>query len=255
MRVIHRVIVTILLSFLVCPYAFGQAPAKARRNATPVIPQTETIEGTIEELRGVALPGMGDTVTAFYVRTGNALKRIVVCLSGTPARPKTSVLRGLDELPTADVEEALNSPGRHVVVTHVVEQYEGAEAWLATRVVLGFAELAEGTVTLTDLRFVDYVVGSGEQAESGRTVTVHYTGWLADGTMFDSSLDAGAPLSVPLGQKRLIAGWEHGIPGMRVGGHRRLLIPSRLGYGVRGAGEDIPPNAVLVFDIELLGVQ
>lgn len=251
----HSVIAAILLSIFVCPHAFGQAPAKARRNATPVIVQTETIEGTIEELRGVALPGMGDTVTAFYVRSGDALRRIVVCLSGTPARPKTSVLRGLDELPTADIEEALNSPGRHVVVTHDVRKYEGADAWLATRVLLGFAELAEGTVTLTDLRFVDTVVGSGEQAESGRTVTVHYTGWLADGTMFDSSLGAGAPMSVPLGQKRLIAGWELGIPGMRVGGHRRLLIPSRLGYGVRGAGEDIPPNAVLVFDIELLGVQ
>jgi hypothetical protein len=217
--------------------------------------QTETIEGTIESLRGVGLPGMGDTVTAFYVRSGDALRRIVVCLAGTPSRPKTSVLRGLDEIPTADIEEGLNSPGRHVVVTHQVKQYEGAEAWLATRVVLGFAELAEGTVTLTDVRFVDTVVGTGEQAESGRTVTVHYTGWLADGTMFDTSLDSGAPFSMPLGRKRLIAGWELGIPGMRVGGKRRLLIPSRLGYGVRGAGEDIPPNAILVFDIELLGVQ
>ncbi|MGB5037391.1 MAG: FKBP-type peptidyl-prolyl cis-trans isomerase [Blastocatellia bacterium] len=209
----------------------------------------------IVEARGMALPGMGETVTAFYMSTGGGLRRIVVRLIGTASGPRTTVLRRLDELSASKIEGELNSPGRHVVVTHDVNPYPGADAFLATRVVLGFAELAEGTVTLTDLKTIDLVAGSGDEAAKGQTVSVHYTGWLANGKMFDSSLDNGAPFDVPLGKNRLIKGWELGIPGMRVGGRRRLLVPSRLGYGVRGAGNDIPPNAVLIFDIELIGVR
>ena len=255
MRAIHGVIGAIVLTWVVCPGAMAQAPAKARPNAAPPVGETLTIEGTIADLRGAALPGMGDGVTAFYVRSGRVTRRIVVRLAGTPAAPKTTVLRKLDDLPSKKVEEALNSPGRHVVVTHETKPYPGAEAYLATRVVLGFAELAEGTVTLTDLRFIDDVVGEGAVAERGHTVSVHYTGWLADGTLFDTSRDGDVPFDVVLGKKRLIPGWELGIPGMRVGGRRRLLIPSRLGYGVQGLGQAIPPNAVLVFDIELVGVR
>jgi peptidylprolyl isomerase len=98
----------------------------------------------------------------------------------------------------------------------------------------------------------DLQVGTGEQASVGRPVTVHYTGWLPDGTQFDSSR-ARPPFSFTPGQQRVIAGWEEGIPGMKVGGVRKLVIPSTLGYGAQGRGS-IPPNSVLVFDVELISV-
>jgi FKBP-type peptidyl-prolyl cis-trans isomerase FkpA len=101
----------------------------------------------------------------------------------------------------------------------------------------------------------DLKVGSGAAADSGRTVTVHYTGWLTDGTKFDSSKDRSEPFVFPLGGRRVIAGWDEGVQGMRVGGVRKLTIPPALGYGARGAGGVIPPNATLVFEVELLGIE
>ena len=102
----------------------------------------------------------------------------------------------------------------------------------------------------------DITVGTGAEATPGKTVTVNYTGWLTDGTKFDSSLDAGrTPFSFKLGAGSVIPGWDQGVVGMKVGGKRKLTIPPDLGYGSRGAGGVIPPNATLVFDVELLGVK
>ena len=108
----------------------------------------------------------------------------------------------------------------------------------------------------------DVKVGTGAEATKGQTVSVHYTGWLYDdnavdkhGTQFDSSRTRGTPFKFPLGAGRVIKGWDQGVAGMKVGGQRTLTIPSALGYGSRGAGGTIPPNAVLVFDVELLGVE
>ena len=104
------------------------------------------------------------------------------------------------------------------------------------------------------LKYVDYKIGTGEFPKAGQTVVVHYTGTLTDGTKFDSSRDKGTPFEFPLGMSRVIAGWDEGIASMKVGGRRKLIIPSALGYGPGGQGP-IPPNATLLFDVELLGIK
>ncbi|MDH4082856.1 MAG: FKBP-type peptidyl-prolyl cis-trans isomerase [Nitrospira sp.] len=109
--------------------------------------------------------------------------------------------------------------------------------------------------TSSGLKYIDQVLGTGDVAVAGKTATVHYTGWLENGKKFDSSVDRGQPFPFPLGGGRVIKGWDEGVQGMKVGGKRKLTIPSDLGYGSRGAGGVIPPNATLIFDVELLGVK
>jgi FKBP-type peptidyl-prolyl cis-trans isomerase len=101
----------------------------------------------------------------------------------------------------------------------------------------------------------DLLEGSGAEAQSGQWVTVHYTGWLTTGQKFDSSVDRGKPFEFQIGRGKVIKGWDLGVAGMKVGGRRRLKIAPDLGYGSRGAGGVIPPNATLVFEVELLEVQ
>jgi len=108
--------------------------------------------------------------------------------------------------------------------------------------------------TESGLKYVDEVVGTGESPSPGRTVTVHYTGWLENGTKFDSSLDRGKPFEFPIGFGRVIRGWDEGVMTMKVGGKRKLTIPPELGYGSRDLGK-IPPNSTLIFEVELLGVR
>ncbi|MDI6749885.1 MAG: FKBP-type peptidyl-prolyl cis-trans isomerase [Pseudomonadota bacterium] len=108
--------------------------------------------------------------------------------------------------------------------------------------------------TPSGLIIEDLVVGDGAAATPGQYVTVHYTGWLTDGRKFDSSKDRNDPFEFPLGAGHVIRGWDEGVAGMKVGGTRKLTIPPQLGYGARGAGGVIPPNATLVFEVELLAV-
>jgi peptidylprolyl isomerase len=110
--------------------------------------------------------------------------------------------------------------------------------------------------TTSGLKYVDLKVGDGTEAKEGSKVTVHYTGTLESGKKFDSSLDRGKPFGpITLGKGQVIKGWDEGLQGMKVGGKRKLIIPSKLGYGERGAGDDIPPNATLIFEVELLKVE
>ena len=117
------------------------------------------------------------------------------------------------------------------------------------------ASVNKEVTTPSGLKYTDVKVGTGATAEAGKTVTVHYTGTLKDGKKFDSSRDRNQPFSFPLGAGKVIKGWDEGVAGMKVGGQRRLVIPPALGYGAQGAGNVIPPNAELIFDVELLGIQ
>lgn len=116
-------------------------------------------------------------------------------------------------------------------------------------------EEADFTTTDSGLKYYDFEEGSGPSPETGQVTTVHYTGWLEDGTMFDSSLMRGQPFSFPVGAGQVIPGWDEGVASMKVGGKRQLVIPADLAYGENGAGGVIPPNATLIFEVELLGIE
>lgn len=124
---------------------------------------------------------------------------------------------------------------------------------------IGFMAHAAMTTTKSGLKYEDTKVGTGATAVAGKVVVVHYTGWLYEGgkkgAKFDSSVDKGKPFTFPLGAGMVIKGWDEGVAGMKVGGKRTLIIPANLGYGAKGAGSAIPPNADLTFDVELLEVK
>ena len=120
-------------------------------------------------------------------------------------------------------------------------------------------QVGKTMTTSSGLQITDSKVGTGATPKAGQTCVMHYTGWLyengAKGKKFDSSLDRGQPFEFPIGQRRVIAGWDEGVASMKVGGKRTLIIPPALGYGARGAGGVIPPNATLIFEVELLDVK
>lgn len=111
------------------------------------------------------------------------------------------------------------------------------------------------TLTKAGLLYEVLKPGEGAPITAGRTAKVHYVGWLVDGTKFDSSVDRGEPFKFPLGAGRVIKGWDEGVQGMKIGEQRKLVIPPSLGYGARGAGNTIPPNSILIFFVELLGIE
>lgn len=115
--------------------------------------------------------------------------------------------------------------------------------------------MSQEVTTASGLKYIDIEEGSGKSPLSGQGVSVHYTGTLEDGKKFDSSVDRGQPFSFTIGIGRVIPGWDEGVMSMKVGGKRKLIIPAELGYGARGAGGVIPPNATLIFEVELLAIR
>ncbi len=139
-----------------------------------------------------------------------------------------------------------------------------ATATIATSTLAAAAPAAaqpqgKAMTTPSGLQIIDTTVGTGASPRTGQTCVMHYTGWLSEGgakgKKFDSSVDRGQPFEFPIGQKRVIGGWDEGVATMKVGGKRTLIIPPQLGYGARGAGGVIPPNATLIFDVELLAIK
>jgi len=121
------------------------------------------------------------------------------------------------------------------------------------------AQAGKPVTTASGLQIIDTKVGAGASPRTGQTCVMHYTGWLYDngakGKKFDSSVDRGEPFEFKIGTRQVIAGWDEGVASMKVGGKRTLIIPAALGYGAQGAGNVIPPNATLIFDVELLGIK
>ena len=134
-----------------------------------------------------------------------------------------------------------------------------ATATLAAALPAAAQTQGQAMTTPSGLQIIDTTVGTGASPRTGQTCVMHYTGWLSErgakGKKFDSSVDRGSPFEFPIGMKRVIGGWDEGVATMKVGGKRTLIIPPELGYGARGAGGVIPPNATLIFDVELLGVK
>jgi FKBP-type peptidyl-prolyl cis-trans isomerase len=122
-----------------------------------------------------------------------------------------------------------------------------------------FAQAGKPLTTASGLQIIDTKVGTGASPRTGQTCVMHYTGWLYDngvkGKKFDSSVDRGEPFEFKIGMRQVIAGWDEGVASMKVGGKRTLIIPAALGYGAQGAGNVIPPNATLMFDVQLLGIK
>jgi len=134
-----------------------------------------------------------------------------------------------------------------------------AAAAFATAVPAVAQTQGKAMTTPSGLQIIDTTVGTGASPKTGQTCVMHYTGWLSEGGQkgkkFDSSVDRGSPFEFPIGMKRVIGGWDEGVASMKVGGKRTLIIPPELGYGARGAGGVIPPNATLIFDVELLAIK
>jgi len=217
--------------------------------------RSAVLSGAIVRARKPPTPAAEDAVRTIFVRDTGVAKKVAVCLSPTADAPATVVSRGGRTLEREEILDAIALAGLHVDVVYTAPASD-SDPIVAARIEIGELTMPNDMTGIpTDLVIEEIDLGDGAIAAPGQTVAVHYTGWLRDGTKFDSSKDRGQPFQFKLGAGQVIRGWDLGVAGMKVGGKRRLVIPPDLGYGARGAGGTIPPNAVLVFEVELLGVR
>jgi FKBP-type peptidyl-prolyl cis-trans isomerase FkpA len=250
-------VLLLLVAGIACGPVTAQVPRKARRPGSAPVLQQETFAGRIEDLRSEAIPGDQAVIMPIFVKDGATIRHFVIRLIGTTQTPHTRVLRDGTPLEAAEARETLKTKGLAVRVYYTPKLYLSTNAFLAKRVEVleSMSTSSSGSTVPEGLKIEEMNEGTGDTARPGDRVAVHYTGWLTDGTKFDSSLDRGQPFIFTLGERKVIAGWDLGVAGMRMGGKRKLTIAPELGYGTRGAGGRIPPNATLVFEVELLRIN
>ena len=264
--------------------AAAKAPTPAEQAASEAVSTLPPVEGKstktasgleiIEVVAGSGeSPKPGELVSVHY--TGTLTNGVVFDSSYTRGQPisfplgQGAVIPGWDE---GIGQLKVGSKARLIIPPELGYGAGGAGGVIPPNATLVFdvelvgisagAPAAPSAVTPSDyvtttsgLKYYDFVVGTGAAPQAGQLVTVHYTGWLEDGTKFDSSLDRGQPFQFVIGQGQVIKGWDEGVLSMQVGGKRQLVIPAELGYGAQGAGGVIPPDATLIFEVELLDVE
>ncbi|MCB0211182.1 MAG: FKBP-type peptidyl-prolyl cis-trans isomerase [Anaerolineae bacterium] len=260
-----------------------EAPASAEPNDAEAASNLEDVETTSSGLQYVVLeegtgesPGEGSLVSVHY--TGTLEDGTVFDSSRNRGQPIEFALGKGEVIPGWDEGIALMKEGgkaRLIIPPDLAYGEQGAGGVIPPNATLVFdvelvsvspppppppeapTEIPDADYTTTDsgLKYYDFEEGTGASPEAGQMAVVHYTGWLEDGTMFDSSLSRGRPFTFPVSVGQVIPGWDEGVASMKVGGKRQLVIPADLGYGANGAGDAIPPNATLIFEVELLDVQ
>lgn len=196
--------------------------------------------------------GIGAVVPAGWGYLG--IKKAAAAPATAPAEPAMQTVQ-VDADGKVLIPEALRKQAGLTPGTELELHWNGQEIVLRKRAKVEKTASGPMVKTASGLQYEDVVVGQGATPKPGQTVVVHYTGWLMNGTKFDSSRDRGQPFKFTLGQGQVIKGWDEGLATMKVGGRRTLIIPPDLAYGANGAGGVIPPNATLKFDVELLGIE
>jgi peptidylprolyl isomerase len=271
-----RFLLTLLTCFMLCVSATAQGKKAPATRKTP--PTKPTIESPISKLEKQFFTALSEQDTATLERIvaldflgteadGNVLTKAEFVAKAKAVALPTSApedikvrLVGTTGIVTG--QTTLNQkPLRFTAVWLLRQTRWQLVSWQLTPLTSARAvalKLAGGknvNATPSGLQYIDLVEGTGDSPKPGARVTVHYTGTLENGTKFDSSVDRNEPFEFQIGVGRVIRGWDEGVMTMKVGGKRKLIIPSELGYGARGAGGVIPPNATLIFDVELLGVK
>lgn len=278
-----RILLIALLASLAAQLSFGQVKGKRASRGKPGAVQAAGVEAELKRLErewfDAVVKGDGEALDRIFADDFTAINSDGSVINKTQMNEMMKSVRvRLDEIRTDEFKLRLygntavvNGRATYIRNQKPLGQSSHTEVWVKRPDASGKPRWqavswvsipikasvlgAKAVTTQSGLRYEDIVAGTGDSPQPGQEVTVHYTGTLEDGTKFDSSLDRGQPFKFKIGVGQVIKGWDEGVMTMKVGGKRKLVIPPQLGYGARGAGGVIPPNATLVFEVELLGVN